>query len=947
MKKLLKIALIVCMFTLMVSSVSAFSGSGEGTEADPYQITTWGQLDEIRNDMVAGHYVLMNNLTPETLGYDTYASSNANGGAGWEPIGNNGADDGTDFYGSLEGNGHTISGLYINRDNTRQVALFGILGKLDTDTVTYIANLRLENINIIATGSNVEVGAFVGRMYESQLYNVSANGTIYAENYKRVGGLVGSMYRNYGQRIENSYSDVDIIAAYNYVAGIVGSLNVYKTGDVYINNTYATGSVPDAMNSSGLISMYAPDGIYHINNSFWDTQTTGQTTSYGGTGKTTSEMQNIDTFTDIATTGLNEPWNMKTVSNFNGTNSQWFIYDGNDYPHLYYESTPVINTAPSYEFENPSNGSTGITIPVSLSIDVTDSDGDSMNVSFYDASDDSLIGTDTNVLDGFEASYEWGGLSTCTTYSWYVNISDGTDITTTETYYFTTNCAPDAPVNPNPISGATNISLNPTMSAYFDDTDGDDLNITFFEETGPTDFIWCVVSNVPSDSRYSCDQSNLDAGTFYDWYVEVSDGLSTTTSDTWNFTTNHYPVLENVTIIDQSGETSYNFGESLGNITVDANDKEDGNTNAPIITIIGPDGGVRASAVPMNASTGNTYVYSTSISFDSVGEWTTNISITDSGGLKTNKVTNFTVQKTNVSSGGRIYGYDFERLPSFTEVNNSITEYDYFLVEIYVNKSSNWTKTSRLIQEMKNNSYITNLVWEEDLSDIDSSISYVQSNYQDLINQNHLNGMRHLKIRVDDGVAENTDNSENISQLAKAMFQEVENKFPIYLRDYNHTDINTNYITVDPYIYISENSKKKLINTEMSYLKNSTDKSRIYYNLTAPLQSYKSDWQSNIINKMRAGINTTSKYGRSNIAELNNGDIIVANPNSTEDSYNISTIGINTKNAYDLTDHSILDGNAKDSINITLPRESAHMVYFLNLTKTTINDEYFVYGSKR
>ncbi len=35
-----------------------------------------------------------------------------------------------------------------------------------------------------------------------------------------------------------------------------------------------------------------------ITNCFWDTETSGQSTSAGGTGKTTAEIKNISTFTE-------------------------------------------------------------------------------------------------------------------------------------------------------------------------------------------------------------------------------------------------------------------------------------------------------------------------------------------------------------------------------------------------------------------------------------------------------------------------------------------------------------------------------------------------------------------------------------------------------------------------------------------------------------------------
>lgn len=65
----------------------------------------------------------------------------------------------------------------------------------------------------------------------------------------------------------------------------------------------------------------------------------------------------------------------------------------------------------------------------SLQVRVTDPDGDSMHVSFYDASDDSLIGTDSNVVNNSIASVVWSGRSFDTPYFWYVNVTDGIGIT--------------------------------------------------------------------------------------------------------------------------------------------------------------------------------------------------------------------------------------------------------------------------------------------------------------------------------------------------------------------------------------------------------------------------------------------------------------------------------------------------------------------------------------
>ena len=101
-------------------------------------------------------------------------------------------------------------------------------------------------------------------------------------------------------------------------------------------------------------------------------------------------------------------------------------------------STGVNNAPNAPTNPSPADGANGISTSPTLSVDVTDPDGDTMDVSFYDASDDSLIGTDNGVASGGTASVTWSGLNTETTYEWYAVADDGTDTTTSATWTFTT-----------------------------------------------------------------------------------------------------------------------------------------------------------------------------------------------------------------------------------------------------------------------------------------------------------------------------------------------------------------------------------------------------------------------------------------------------------------------------------------------------------------------------
>ncbi len=198
-------------------------------------------------------------------------------------------------------------------------------------------------------------------------------------------------------------------------------------------------------------------------------------------------------------------------------------------------SAPDAPTNPS-----PADGASGVSTSPTLSVDVSDSDGDSMDVSFYDASDGSLIGTDSSVASGSTASVTWSGLAYNTTYDWYTVADDGSATTTSSTWQFTTeeettNSAPDAPTNPSPSDGATGVSTSPTLSVDVSDPDGDSMDVSFYDASDGS--LIGTDSSVASGNTASVTWSGLSYSTTYSWYAVADDGSATTTSSTWQFTT--------------------------------------------------------------------------------------------------------------------------------------------------------------------------------------------------------------------------------------------------------------------------------------------------------------------------------------------------------------------------------------------------------------------------
>jgi len=88
--------------------------------------------------------------------------------------------------------------------------------------------------------------------------------------------------------------------------------------------------------------------------------------------------------------------------------------------------TAPLNTPPREpDLPSPEHGATGVSLPVTLSVRVRDIDNDPMTVTFFDASDDSVIGTATGVASGSRAEVAWPGLDAGVTCNWYVKAHDG------------------------------------------------------------------------------------------------------------------------------------------------------------------------------------------------------------------------------------------------------------------------------------------------------------------------------------------------------------------------------------------------------------------------------------------------------------------------------------------------------------------------------------------
>ncbi|TFG07059.1 MAG: hypothetical protein EU539_05945, partial [Promethearchaeota archaeon] len=167
--------------------------------------------------------------------------------------------------------------------------------------------------------------------------------------------------------------------------------------------------------------------------------------------------------------GTYNSWNNTFIGNY------WSDYEDKDLDDDFIGDKPynIFGSAGSKDFlpiwddgytpnppndPSPSDGASGVILDPELSVVVSDPDGGTLDVEFYNADGDILLGTDSDVLNGTTASFTWSGRAEGITYSWYVVVDDGIATTQSSTWTFTTNHPPNAPSGPeSPSHGASGV----------------------------------------------------------------------------------------------------------------------------------------------------------------------------------------------------------------------------------------------------------------------------------------------------------------------------------------------------------------------------------------------------------------------------------------------------------------------------------------------------------
>lgn len=357
---------IIC-YSAFAFSQTATLPAGAGTLADPYRIATLNNLYWIvapgtvngltENARMTKYYI-------QTANIDASATSTWESGAGWRPIGNSiGAT--TRFTGNYHGQGYTISNLYINRPALSTVGFFGLVSTNAVINYVYLNNVSIAGKDQVGgLIGYIEDDATIGHCYTTGtvsaaagndrcggLISILTNNVTVADCYStcsvsansNVGGLIGEART--GSTISRCYATGAVQAATGYAGGLIGYTespvtNCYARGNIsctspflvggligysnggVITNCYATGAIPSSGSWLGGLTGYCSGAT---TNSYFDSQTTGTSTSHSGTAKTTAEMTNAATFSS---------WDFATIWHMTAENA--------GYPHLEWQNYVVL-----------------------------------------------------------------------------------------------------------------------------------------------------------------------------------------------------------------------------------------------------------------------------------------------------------------------------------------------------------------------------------------------------------------------------------------------------------------------------------------------------------------------------------------------------------------------------------------------------------------------------
>lgn len=242
-------------------AAESFAG-GSGTEDDPFQISEAGHLvllhemikkeeEEINFDdtYVKGHYILTADIAlNDTSDFENWSTDAPE--YDWEPIG---AGVSLNFFaGVLDGNGHKISGMYIDAVSGKEKSYYGLFAEMGGT----VKNLTVDLSYICVSGGTATAGTIAGGTSHSDksiIENCQVSSEIRLYNDCEAGGIVGNASVSKVSNCSYSGTITQLDSAVSHIGGICASNGSIRGNSNGITDCIFTGTLSGNGYTGGIV----------------------------------------------------------------------------------------------------------------------------------------------------------------------------------------------------------------------------------------------------------------------------------------------------------------------------------------------------------------------------------------------------------------------------------------------------------------------------------------------------------------------------------------------------------------------------------------------------------------------------------------------------------------------------------------------------------------------
>ena len=285
---------------------------GDGSTDHPYIITKAAELAWFRDQVNSGNNFICAKISDAVEVIDMSTVCHAADESqnleelSWKPIGKN--DYGYQYRGTFDGNGKTITNLYINASQNN-VGLFGYTME------GTIKNLTFEYANV--TNTKTYTGILVGYANNSNLQNIKISNTCQIKGGKETGGIAGDFWGN-------AYNCVNYatVQGKERVGGLLGYCTAkYSSITTCANYGNVTATGTDA---GGLVGYFISGTIQDCAN-YGDVKGTERVAGMAGYVNE-GKIQNVFSYGNVSATNRTQDMGMAFGNSDNGTTEGMVAY---------------------------------------------------------------------------------------------------------------------------------------------------------------------------------------------------------------------------------------------------------------------------------------------------------------------------------------------------------------------------------------------------------------------------------------------------------------------------------------------------------------------------------------------------------------------------------------------------------------------------------------------